>query len=608
MRISTKLSLILVSAVVLVMAGYAAVTISRTRDLLSEEQYKMGDHVSMALGVGVLHHLRKGEREGVADVLATASRHQDIIGAAVFDREGELVAASDSVAAELGGDRQIHTEPEGAGGYARLRNGRRVYAYRTRIMDEDGQVVGSLRLILGEESLLPYVIEARNYILVTILVLSGVLVLLIVYFSRTQIASPLRTLAEGAQVLGRGALEHRIQIAAAGEIGALATAFNGMASSLQASTQAIVREREYIRSIVDSISDGVVVIDHAQRITHWNRTMEERYGLPRERVLHSSMADTLPGLWVGEFPQVLCQLLAGEVPNLSVEGVRLDVAPERIWRVTGAPLREAPGHPAGAVLVLVDTTEHLALEEQVQRSEKLAAVGQLAAGVAHEIGTPLNVISGSAEYLLMGGAGSGGSPAELRTIVSEVERISGLVKQLMAFARHETPREQVVDLGVLIEGIMVLLRRQLEKQGVQIHVDLDPALPAVAGDPHQLQQVLLNLVMNAWQAMSKGGELLLAGRHLAVDPTRGTGHAGDAGWVELAVQDTGCGIPVAHLARVFEPFFTTKEVGQGTGLGLAIAQRIVEDHGGRITAASRPGAGTVMTVRLPAYVGAATDG
>lgn len=598
MRISTKLSLILVSAVVLVMAGYAAVTISRTRDLLTQEQRKMGDHVSMALGVGVLHHLARGEQTGVADVLETASRHQDIIGAAVFDRDGTLVAASSSIASELAGERQVYTEMEGVGGYSLQPNGRRVYTYRASIMDDRGQVVGSLRLILGEESLLPYVIAAQNHILVTIVLLSGVLVGLIVYVSQTQIAGPLRALAEGAQVLGRGDLGHRLQLRAGGEIGALAAAFNGMAASLQGSTQAIIREREYISGIVDSIRDGVVVIDQGQRITHWNQTMAQRYGLALEQVRQTRLEDTLPDLCAGEFREPLSRLLSGQVSHLSLEGVRFGVAPERIWRVIGAPLREAPGRTAGAVLVLVDITEHLALEEQVQRSEKLAAVGQLAAGVAHEIGTPLNVISGSAEYLLMGDVGSGTPAPELRTIISEVDRIAGLVKQLLAFARHEPPRQQAVDLRPVIEEILVLLRRQLEKQGIEVVVELDPTLPAVAGDPHQLQQVVLNLLMNAWQAMPAGGRLDLVVRDLSADPAQKDAGA-HPGWVELSIRDTGCGIAAHHLARIFDPFFTTKEVGQGTGLGLAIAQRIVEDHGGQIAVSSQPGVGTVMAVRLP---------
>jgi PAS domain S-box-containing protein len=381
----------------------------------------------------------------------------------------------------------------------------------------------------------------------------------------------------------------------------LAAAFNGMAASLQGSTQAIIREREYIRGIVDSIRDGVVVIDQAQRITHWNETMAQRYGLALEQVRQTRLEDTLPDLCTGEFREALARLLTGQVSHLSLEGMRLGVAPDRIWRVIGAPLREVRDQAAGAVLVLVDITEHLALEQQVQRSEKLAAVGQLAAGVAHEIGTPLNVISGSAEYLLMGNAESGAPAPELRTIISEVDRIAGLVKQLLAFARHEPPRQEAVDLGPTIAEILVLLRRQLEKQGIEVVVEPDPALPAVAGDPHQLQQVLLNLVMNAWQAMPTGGRLDLVARHLAALPTQEAGAEASRGWVEVAVRDTGCGITADHLGRIFDPFFTTKEVGQGTGLGLAIAQRIVENHGGRITVASEPGVGTLMTVRLPAY-------
>ncbi|MEW6749499.1 MAG: ATP-binding protein [Candidatus Latescibacterota bacterium] len=599
MRISTKLILLLVSAVSAVMAAYALVTVSRTQDRLDEELRKMGEHVGMALGVGLLHHLESGDVDGVRDVLQIASQHADILGVAVYDPQGMLLSASGSFAAPEAGQGQ-HAGHEGA---EAARSGqapqaRQVYTYRMDVRDAAGTLHGVLQLALGGQSLLPYVIEARNYILITIVGLTGVLSALIVYFSQTQIAGPLRVLAEGARAIGEGSLRHRIQLAAGGEVGELAGAFNRMAASLQASTEQIIAEREYIRSIVDSISEGIAVVDRGGRITAWNHTMEQRHGPRREEALGRPLQDVLPDLESHRLPEALVRLLGGQAPQLALERVKLESAPGRTFALTGSPLRDARQQSHGAVLVLADVTERLALEQQIQQSEKLAAVGQLAAGVAHEIGTPLNVISGSAEYLLMDTPEGQGAGDELRTIVSEVERISALVEQLMAFARRETPREEAVAVGEVVEGILVLTRRQIEKQGIAVEVDLEPDLPPLAGDRNQIQQVLLNLIMNAWQAMPQGGRRAVRARR----PPAAAGPRGAAaGCVELTVADTGTGICEKDLERIFEPFFTTKDVGQGTGLGLAIVQRIVENHGGQVEVASRPGQGTVFTVHLPAY-------
>ncbi|MBI2502420.1 MAG: HAMP domain-containing protein [Candidatus Latescibacteria bacterium] len=430
----------------------------------------------MALGVGALHHLEKGDMQGVTAILEAISQQADVMGAAVFDREGNLLAASRSMAPELKGERQVYTETEGKG-YLEEQGERRAYTYIAGIPDASGQVPWSLRLVLYERSMLPYVLQARNHILIAIGVLTSILSVLVIYVSQKQIARPLRALTEGAEALGQGELDRRIEIDAEGEIGTLAEALNRMAVNLETSNRAIIQ------------------------------------------------------------------------------------------------------------------------------SEKLAAIGQLAAGIAHEIGTPLNVISGSAEYLLMEAEAGAGQTEELKTIVAEVGHIAGLVKRLMAFAWQEEPRIGPIGMADLVESVLALPRRQMEKQGIQVEVILAPGLPEIQGDRDQLQQVLLNLIMNAWQAMAGGGRLRVIGRHRAESGEReerlGQDRRTPSGWVELVVEDTGTGIPAANLQKIFDPFFTTKEVGAGTGLGLAIAHRIVEAHGGRIRVTSQEGMGSRFAVLLP---------
>ena len=610
MRISTRLIMLLIAAVLCVMGVYAVVTISGTRALLTEELRKMAEHISLALSVGALHHLELGDAEGVKEVLETISRNPDVCGAAVFGLDGELVAASDSMATELEveGKEQVLTHLEGKGWFED-RDTHRVYVYTTGIQSQEGQQIGSLRLALLERSMLPHTLQLRNNVLITIGVLAGTLSLLVSYVSQTQIARPLRALTEGTESIGKGELGRRIDIGQPGEVGELASAFNRMAENLEASNQKLVGEREHIQDIVDSIPEGVLVIDRDGRVTTWNQTMAQNHGRPVADVLGRPIEEALPGVDSDEFWQMVRRLQNGEQDRCEIRELIVATATERVLSVVGSPLVATGGREGGAVLVLIDITDRVRLERQVQQSEKLAAVGQLAAGVAHEIGTPLNVISGSAEYLLMEAKREDPRMAELKTIVSEVGRITDLVKRLMAFARQSEPTIEPVDVSALIDSVLVLLRGQIEKQGVKIHVHIEPDPPDVMGDRVQLQQVLLNLIMNAWHAMPEGGELRVTGQSESPNGSANTDSGTPPRFLSLTVEDTGVGIAQDDVARVFDPFFTTKDVGEGTGLGLSIVHRIVEDHGGHITVASDgEGRGSTFKVYLPAAGGVQSDG
>jgi signal transduction histidine kinase len=232
--------------------------------------------------------------------------------------------------------------------------------------------------------------------------------------------------------------------------------------------------------------------------------------------------------------------------------------------------------------------EKAALEQQIRHAEKLAAIGQLAAGIAHEIGTPLNVISGNAEYLLMDMAEDDPRTVELKAIIAEVDRITRLIRQLLNFARHREARRTEVNINGLIEETFILITHQIEKRKIELSLSLASDLPPIYGDAEHLKQVFLNLAMNACQAMSESGRLSVSTR-LTVDNR-----------IEITFTDTGHGIPRDDLERIFDPFFTTKEPGEGTGLGLTISRRILEDHGGRVSVTSDPNLGSTFIVRLPA--------
>jgi two-component system, NtrC family, sensor kinase len=230
--------------------------------------------------------------------------------------------------------------------------------------------------------------------------------------------------------------------------------------------------------------------------------------------------------------------------------------------------------------------EILAARSETIRSEKMASVGLLAAGMAHEIGTPLAAIMGYAGILSDELAGDAEQSDYLRRIGVESQRIDRIVRGLLDYARPKEAASEVVQLLQLMEKIVELLGSQGVLKLLKVTVQAEPALPSVHADPHLLEQILINLIMNAKDAMPQGGELQLKGRR-------------EGGEVLVEVKDDGEGIPPEHLPLVFEPFFTTKEPGKGTGLGLAIAARLADSCGGRITVESELGLGSRFVLRLP---------
>jgi signal transduction histidine kinase len=243
-----------------------------------------------------------------------------------------------------------------------------------------------------------------------------------------------------------------------------------------------------------------------------------------------------------------------------------------------------------------DVTEKRRLERQLLQSEKLATVGQLAAGIAHEIGTPLNVILGNAEYLMMQLPADAPARKELGVMVAETERVSRLIGQLLEFSRPSRLDLKLVNINEVVEEALALANTQIEKGKVSVAKELEASLPPIRGDRNQLHQLFLNIVMNAIQAMPQGGTLTVA-TGLIREPSEYLTEPQD--FVEIAFADTGCGIPAENIGKIFDPFFSTKDPGQGTGLGLAVCARIVQLHNGALDARSQVGRGSTFIVKLP---------
>jgi two-component system NtrC family sensor kinase len=260
-----------------------------------------------------------------------------------------------------------------------------------------------------------------------------------------------------------------------------------------------------------------------------------------------------------------------------------------VWTRTGASwIPTLEGQPPCAVLLLQDISRRKQLEQDLRQAEKMSAVGLLVSGVAHELNNPLAGVLGYAQ-LLVAEDSSPRIRRGLEAIHREAERCKRIVQNLQTFARKHKPQEDAIHMNELLRGTLELRAYHLRVDDVKVVLELDPGLPMTRGDSHQLQQVLLNLIVNAHQAivsLRRGGTLTLR-----------TARRGAR--LVIEVQDDGPGVPAEHLGRVFDPFFTTKEVGQGTGLGLSICYGIVEEHSGTIRVRNAAGGGAVFTVELP---------
>jgi PAS domain S-box-containing protein len=357
------------------------------------------------------------------------------------------------------------------------------------------------------------------------------------------------------------------------------------------------RMREFNDNIIESLDDGLVVFDEDETVVRWNHALERFYGPAREETIGKKLPDVFDAAFVDA-------LRAARLEN--PRGAALFRVPltRRTWDVTSddgdaarllvnataAPLQGAvaPGAIAGTLLLLENVTERVRLEEQLQISEKMASLGLLAAGVAHEVNTPLTGISSYTQMLLEQADPSDPRTGLLEKIERQTFRAAKIVNGLLTLSRPGTPGgERInVDLDTVVGDVLSLLEHQLEAGRVRVRRELSSVPVTVHGIEHQLQQVFLNLFLNARDAMPRGGWL-----------TVGTRIDGDTAIAEIA--DTGSGIPPEHLARIYDPFFTTKVIGRGTGLGLSISYGIVGEHDGTIRCESAVGQGTRFILALP---------
>lgn len=361
-------------------------------------------------------------------------------------------------------------------------------------------------------------------------------------------------------------------------------------SALQDLRARVDAQEQLLALIGREAADAIVGVDLGGRITSWNRAAEQLVGRPAAAAVGRPLAE-LAGA------EEAATLLARARQGGPLRGQRMtwrQVGGEPVpVEVSAAVLSTAAGEPQGVALVVRDTSASQRLERQMMRSEKLAVVGSLAAGLAHEIGTPLNVISATAEYLLLDGLG-GEQAKRLREIVAETDRIGRLVRDLLSFARASGGGRVPVRVDEAVDRVLSFVRVPLGKKHVSVDRDLPAGLPPVLADPDGLQQILLNLVVNAVHAVPEGGRVGVRARG---------GSEGGEPVVTIEIHDDGPGVPAELRERIFDPFFTTRP--DGTGLGLAVCARVVASHGGDLRVGRGPLGGASFVVQLRAAEGGA---
>lgn len=506
MRIATKLTILLLAAVAVVMAGFGYIRAQQERQRLIAELQQEVLVLANAIKLTVEHALRDRQPQDIRELLAEMVRDPNPVGRIrIFDRRLEDIssAIADVAASTLVPQAELEQV---------LKSGRSIVRYLDipsrpaayailPLKTRRGAIIGVIEVVHVATKVRRQIEEATREQVLRLSVLSLTIALVILLTVRVSIRQPIAQLVRTALAFGRGDLSRRLILRRRDEIGQLASAFNRMAESLQAAQIQIVAEAQ----------------------------------------------------------------------------------------------------------------ARLELERQVQQAQKLAAVGRLASEVAHEIGTPLNIVSGRAEVIQKGLPTDHPLSRHVTTILHQIERISGIIRQLLEYTRPRRPTVRPVAVGPILTRTVELLEPLARLRQVNVQAQVPGDLPPILADPDQLQQVLLNLVTNALDATPPGGQVQLTTDQTTPEtpdprPRNERGRP-EGPYLTLVVSDTGRGMPRDQLEQIFEPFFSTKERRGGTGLGLPIVEDIVRAHRAAIEVQSAEGAGTAVLLRWPvAHAGAGGQG
>jgi two-component system, NtrC family, sensor kinase len=359
-------------------------------------------------------------------------------------------------------------------------------------------------------------------------------------------------------------------------------------ASLEQKAAEYERLKDFNENIVESISVGVLAVDLEDRIESWNSQMEVMYAMPRSQVLGEKLSEVFPLPFMEEFYRVRQN---PGIHNLYKFRLHTRAGDTRIANIAIAPLVTRKFSVIGRLIIVDDITERMELESQLSQAEKLSSIGLLAAGVAHEVNTPLAVISSYAQMLTKQISGDAKLGSLLDKITRQTFRASEIVNNLLNFSRTSATEFSDVDLNKVISETLALLQHQFKTSRIKVETDFHESLPLIHGNAGKLQQVFLNLFLNAKDAMAGVGGTLRV-------------HTSNGNAVEVRIRDTGTGIAPENIQKIYDPFFTTKAApregqSRGTGLGLSVTYGIIQEHAGKIKVESAPGRGTTFHLEFP---------
>jgi PAS domain S-box-containing protein len=358
-------------------------------------------------------------------------------------------------------------------------------------------------------------------------------------------------------------------------------------ASLEQKVQEYERLKEFNENIVESISVGVLAVDLEDCIESWNAQMEVMFATARGKALGQPLGEIFPASFMEEFYR---HRQSPGIRNLYKFRMTTGAGETRVANIAIAPLVSREFQVIGRIILVDDITERMGLESQLTQAEKMSSIGLLAAGVAHEVNTPLAVISSYAQMLSKRVQSDPRQAELLEKITAQTFRASEIVNNLLNFSRTSGTEFSDVDVNKVITETLALLEHQFKTARIKVREGLTPGLTPIQGNAGKLQQVFLNLFLNAKDAMAGGGTL-------TVTTQNGSG-------VNVAISDTGTGIAQEHIDRIYDPFFTTKSAAnegqrRGTGLGLSVTYGIIQEHAGKIRVESRPGQGTTFHLEFP---------
>jgi PAS domain S-box-containing protein len=605
-----------------VMATVMVVVEHRQRAAIIEEVQRRGEVLTRNLAAISYGPLLLYNYTALEQNVTRVAGEADVVYALVLDADGK-VAAHSGHPERVGGvlEGPVHRRAADASELlvqeTESSRGEAIYDFAVPARVE-GRKWGTIRVGLSKQRMEAEIGKTRlelGALTLAVLLLGGLAAALIA----RRIARPMQQLAEGAGAISRGELPQRIEPTTADEIGRLATAFNHMAvqlvqqraaveevnTELQRQFVELIDLKTYTDSILASLTNGIVTVDLDGRVVTLNPAAELLTGFFNGEVVGRYCSEIFTHTPV--LSDILMETLASHAPisNVPLTLRRRNGSAAPI-ELSTAPLKGGEGKDLGVIGVFRDLTLVRQLERDLRRSDRLAALGTLATGLAHEIKNPLLSILTFTRHLERRFDDPHFREKFESVVPRELERINGIVERLLELARPSRMSFTLVRLPALLDRVVELYANQIEARQIVVARQYARDVPPIQADAEAVYRVVVNLVANALDAMEGGGRLTLrAGWSESHDPLLPSRRRSADRRAKIEVEDTGGGIPASESDRIFNPFYTTKE--GGTGLGLALAHKIVEDHGGTINFRSGRAGGTVFTVVLPLLPDVPTD-